>query len=359
MKIVAFRPFLKKLALTKPYTIAYNTFSDVELVFLEVILSNGVVGIGSASPAEEVVGETSAQTLKNLQSTYFEQFIGRDIRHFQQLIFETKVQFPHLPGTQAAVDIALHDAFGKAIGCSVVEFYGQKIKSLPTSVTIGIMNVEETLKEAKEFERLGFKVLKVKTGLDVEDDIERIVKLREQFGNSMTLRVDANQGYTIAELLRFQRQTQDLAIELIEQPLPVGKEQELRQLDAAIRAKLTGDESLKTAAYALAYSVEPKPFGIFNIKLMKCGGIFGAKEIANIAQQAAVDLFWGCNDESIISITAALHAAFSCQNTKYIDLDGSFDLAEDIVTGGFQLENGRLSIIPKAGFGFDKIESFS
>jgi L-Ala-D/L-Glu epimerase len=42
----------------------------------------------------------------------------------------------------------------------------------------------------------------------------------------------------------------------------------------------------------------------------------------------------GCNDESIISITAALHMAYACPNTKYIDLDGSFDLMEDLVTGG-------------------------
>lgn len=357
MKIVAFRPFLKKLALTKSYTIAYNTFSDVELVFLEIHLANGVVGIGSASPAEEVVGETATQTLANLQSPFFEQFIGRDIRHFKQLIFETNAQFSNLPGTQAAVDIALHDAFGKAIGCSIVEFYGQKIKALPTSVTIGIMNVDATLREAAAFAQLGFNVLKVKTGLQVEEDIERIVKLRERFGNQFVIRVDANQGYSLEELHKFYLATKNYAIELIEQPLPVGKETELASLDSAIRNVLTGDESLKTAAYALQYSVSPKPFGIFNIKLMKCGGIVGAKEIAIIAQNAQIDLFWGCNDESIISITAALHAAYSCQNTKYIDLDGSFDLAEDLVTGGFRLENGSLSIIPKAGFGFERIDN--
>ena len=68
--------------------------------------------------------------------------------------------------------------------------------------------------------------------------------------------------------------------------------------------------------------------------------LFKVKEIAIIAQNASIDLFWGCNDESIISITAALHAAYSCPNTKYIDLDGSFDLAEDLVTGGFKIENG-------------------
>jgi L-alanine-DL-glutamate epimerase-like enolase superfamily enzyme len=57
-----------------------------------------------------------------------------------------------------------------------------------------------------------------------------------------------------------------------------------------------------------------------------------------------VELFWGCNDESLLSITAALHVAYSCPHTRYIDLDGSFDLASDFFTGGFQLKDGILMI---------------
>jgi L-alanine-DL-glutamate epimerase-like enolase superfamily enzyme len=84
---------------------------------------------------------------------------------------------------------------------------------------------------------------------------------------------------------------------------------------------------------------------------MKCGGMSGALEIANIAKNAGISLFWGCNDESIISITAALHAAYACPNTRYIDLDGSFDLAEDVVTGGFQLRDGSLHLTGQSGLG--------
>jgi L-alanine-DL-glutamate epimerase-like enolase superfamily enzyme len=56
-----------------------------------------------------------------------------------------------------------------------------------------------------------------------------------------------------------------------------------------------------------------------------------------------------------VSITAALHAAFACPNTRYLDLDGSFDLAEDLVSGGFVLENGTLRIGDKPGFGLEKV----
>jgi L-alanine-DL-glutamate epimerase-like enolase superfamily enzyme len=352
MKIVAVRSYLKNMALTKPYTIAYNTFSDVSLAFLEVELENGIIGYGSGSPAEEVVGETTQQTAINLKTDFVQNFIGKDIRHFQQIIFETILQFPHLPGTQAAIDIALHDAFGKFIGISVTEFYGQKIKALPTSVTIGIKNVEETLIEAQGYKELGFKILKVKTGLDVTEDIERVVKLKEQFGSYFKIRVDANQGYTILDLKQFIQATKGKDLELIEQPMPVGAEKDLLTLSWTERKLLAADESLKNPQAALMLASNEKPFGIYNIKLMKCGGLVGALGIANIAYNAGIDLFWGCNDESIISITAALHVAYACPNTKYIDLDGSFDLAEDLVKGGFEIVEGEMQINHAPGFGF-------
>lgn len=353
MKIKAIRSYLKNVRLKKPYTIAYNTYYDVSLAFLEVELANGIIGYGSGSPSEDVVGETTQQTSINLQTDFVQAFVGRDIRQFNELIYETTLQFPIFPGTIAAIDIALHDAFGKYIELPIAQFYGQKIKSLPTSITIGICDVQETLTQAIEYKKLGFRILKVKTGINPAVDLERIIKLYEMFGDYFIIRVDANQGYTCDELTWFMKSTNSYQIELIEQPLKVGLENELLKLNHADRKILAADESLKNVQSAISLATKEPPFGIFNIKLMKCGGIIGAKEIATIAQASSIDLFWGCNDESIISITAALHVAYSCQNTKYLDLDGSFDLAEDIVTGGFEIIDGYMHINNNTGFGID------
>jgi len=355
MKIVSIRPLLKKLALSKPYTIAGYTFTDAENVFLEIELENGMVGLGAASPAEEVVGETGSQTFTQLQAEFFQAWMGKDIRHFRTLIADTCQAFPALPGTQAVVDIALHDAFCQYLGIPIVALYGQKIHQLPTSVTIGIMSVDETLREAEAYKALGFRVLKVKTGENVEEDCERVLKLHERFGITFTIRVDANQGYGFEELTKFIRTTQHVGIEVIEQPLVVGEESTLLSLDSGVRERLVADESLKDARKALQLTHSPQPFGVFNIKLMKCGGILNAFDIATIAKQADIGLFWGCNDESRVSIAAALHAAFACPNTRYLDLDGSFDLAEDLVTGGFVLEEGYLRLTDKPGLGVERI----
>lgn len=351
MKIHSFRCWLEKLPLSKPYTIAYSTSEDAEIVFLELVLENGNTGLGAASPFEEVVGEKPADTLQHLQSGFLDSFIGRDIRHFNKLIDEAAAFFPHLPGTLAAIDIALHDAFGKFLGIPVLEFYGQKISALPTSVTIGIKDVSATLADAREYLALGFRVLKIKTGLNPDQDIERVLKLREEFGRDLVIRVDANQGYDLSHLKKFLQGTASAALELIEQPLPAGADEDLLQLSPADRKRLVADESLvdKPAAFQLAHS--PHRYGIYNIKLMKCGGIKAARDMALLAEQGRIDLFWGCNDESIVSITAALHTALSCSNTRYLDLDGSLELSRDLVTGGFKLDKGCLIPLNLPGFG--------
>jgi L-alanine-DL-glutamate epimerase-like enolase superfamily enzyme len=226
---------------------------------------------------------------------------------------------------------------------------------LPTSVTIGIKGVTETLAEAAEYAAMGFRALKVKTGLDPLEDAERMIRLYERYGSQMQLRVDANQGYSFSQLQSFLQMTAQVPLEVIEQPLPAGKENELLALAEADRQGLCADESLLDEAAAIRLSKPPLPFGIFNIKLMKCGGIRSARQMAACAAPAGIQLFWGCNDESMASITAALHVAYSCANTRFLDLDGSFDLSRDFVEDGFFLREGMMYLSDAPGLGLKRL----
>jgi L-alanine-DL-glutamate epimerase-like enolase superfamily enzyme len=355
MKIKDIKVWSVDLGNTKPYTIAFKTVDEVKNAFVEITLDNGLTGIGAGNPSEYVVGETLEQCLDALQEKNIEFLIGRDIREFNQLTFDVWKRFPENPSARAALDIALYDVFTKFLDVPLVKFLGQKIKKLPTSNTIGIKNVEETLKEAEDYIKRGFRVLKVKLGRDLMEDVERIMKLREKFGPNIIIRIDANQGYTVEQTIQFYGRTYDLDVELIEQPLPAKAISEMKSLPPEVREKVAADESLLTPADAIELLKPPKAAKIFNIKLMKCGGVSQALKIADIALHEDVDLFWGCNDESIVSITAALHTAFACTNTKYIDLDGSLDLARDVVKGGFILKDGYMSCSDKPGLGVERI----
>ncbi len=353
MKITAVTVWKEDLKLTRPYTIAYETISAVENLFVTLEGENGLVGMGAGSPAPEVTGETMADC--QAAGPVIEDVLkGKDVRTAPALLRTLQTRLGATPAALAAADIALHDLAAQGLGLPLVDILGRAHTALPTSITIGIMSVEETLEEAGEYVDRGFTILKIKTGHDPEEDIERILKVRERFGPGIRIRVDANQGYSPEDYARFFQATQD-CVEFSEQPLRADAIRAMQQLEEPMRREAAADESLLTPAHVPALLQEPRPFGIFNIKLMKCGGIGPGREIACMAQAAGIDLMWGCMDESVVSITAALHGALASPATRYLDLDGSLDLARDLVSGGFTLENGILNPLDKPGLGVERI----
>jgi len=203
MKIKKIESWSADLGNVKPYTIAFKTINEVRNAFVEITLDDGTTGIGAGNPSEYVVGENIDQCMEALQEGNLEFLIGRDIRELNQLTYEVWKNFPENPSARAALDIALHDVFTKHLDIPLVKFLGQKIKRMATSNTIGIKGVKETLDEAEDYVKRGFKVLKVKLGRDLEEDVERLMKLRERFGNGLAIRVDANQGYTPEQTIQF------------------------------------------------------------------------------------------------------------------------------------------------------------
>ncbi len=347
MKIEKIEIDLIDIALSRPYTIAYKTTSSIQSLIIKIILKNGTVGIGSSNVSKYVVGLTTEDSFKN-SLLYRDKLIGKDIDSFSSIIEDVENEFINDPGSKAAYNIALHDTICKKNDISLGKFLGRKVKNIPTSITVGIKNVEETISEINEYLSKGFQFIKIKLGNQVDEDIERIQKIDDVFGNRIHIRIDANQGWTVKDTIKFCDKTKN--IELIEQPLPVRKLNEYLSFSESIKKVIALDESLVTLGDAIRLSSDN--YGkIFNIKLMKCGGITSGQSIANQALKSNIDLMWGCNDESIISISAALNTALSFENTKYLDLDGSFDLEKDLVSGGFSLNNGILEPIDRPGLG--------
>jgi L-alanine-DL-glutamate epimerase-like enolase superfamily enzyme len=281
--------------------------------------------------------------------------IGRELTDLDLLCSEIQDHLADSPSARTALEVALFDCYAIWKNKPLVQVLGQQIESLPTSITIGIMGVDATLNEAAEYIQRGFCHIKVKLGNNLEEDIERVVKLNERYGSEIKLRVDANQGYNVVETKEFYYQTRSHKLELIEQPLPADQIEEMRSLPEDLRRILAADESLIGPKDADRLIGKMPACGIFNIKLMKCGGISQAQLISRKAEGSNIDLMWGCNDESIISIAAALHTALSHKRTRFLDLDGSLDLARDVVVGGFTIKNGIMRVNGQPGLGLSKV----
>ncbi|MCM2269631.1 MAG: dipeptide epimerase [Thermoanaerobaculia bacterium] len=342
------------VALTQPYAIASGTTAAVELVTVRVESDSGLAGVGAATPEPTVTGETFAACLAALAPERTAALAGADLGDFAALAARIEEDWHTTPAAAAALDMALHDLRARALGTPLVTLLGRAHQAMPTSVTIGILPCDESVAQAASHVAHGFRALKLKIGRDLGADLERVAAIRERVGDGVALRVDANCGFRPADVAPLVAACERHDVELVEQPCPPGDDAALAALPAAARRRLVADESIHTPADALrlAHAAGGAPlYGGYVVKLMKCGGVTPALRIAAIAESAGIDLMWGCMDESVVGIAAALHAAYASPATRWLDLDGSFDLARDPARGGFLLVAGRLTTLPAPGLG--------
>jgi len=354
MKIIAVEAYPIALTLKEPYTIAYDTISSVVNVLLRVETDQKIIGYGCAAPDQHVTGETPETILKAMNDVVEPVLKGGDPLRPALLLEQLQAQMASQPTALAAVDMALHDTLGKASGLPLWKLLGGFRDRIITSITIGILPEQETIEHAKRYVAQGFKSLKLKGGLEVENDIVRVIKVREAVGRAIELRFDANQGFTVAQALHFIEKTRRAGLALIEQPTPKDQPQLLGEVSRRATVPIMADESLVTPGDAFRLA-QNELVAMMNIKLMKAGGIAAAMEIDSVARSAGLPVMVGCMDEAALAIAAGLHFALARPNVKYADLDGHFDLIDDPTDGAVILRDGVLYPSDRPGLGIDRI----
>jgi L-Ala-D/L-Glu epimerase len=350
MKIKSIEYFRLDMPLAVPYTIAYETVSKTTNIILKIETDKGITGWGCAAPDIEVTGETAEDVIKNIETFVVPLLKNQLPFQIAKVVHVLKQQAKGASSTLAMVDIALHDLLARKAKLPLYQVLGGYKNSIPTSITIGILPLEETLKQAKDFLQQGFSIIKLKGGLDLNEDIEKVLKFREKLGNNFNLRFDANQGYTANQAIEFIDKTKSAVIEILEQPSCQTKEHVMGEVTQNVSVPVMADESIKTLndAFRLASN---NLIDMVNIKIMKVGGILESQHINSVAKAAGMEVMIGCIDECALGISAGLHFALSRPNIEYADLDGHLDLLNDPFLNLFHLKNGILFPSDSPGLG--------
>ena len=196
----------------------------------------------------------------------------------------------------------------------------------------------ETVEMARDRVRQGFRILKIKGGLDADEDVRRIHAVCDALPN-ITVRLDADGGYSVEDAIAVARALQD-RVEMLEQPVaPEEGFQALRRVREQSPVPILADQSAVGPASALEIAGAHAADGI-SIKLATCGGLSCARQMDSIARAARLTTMVGCVHEPALLVAAELAFALGSPAVRYGDLDGFVDLVGDPTVPGLRAARG-------------------
>ena len=349
VKITDVDAYYYDLPLLEPFKISIAEMKDALNVLVRLHTNQGIVGWGEAAPFPALSGDTQATSIAAAKDMA-ELVKGQDALNYVKIINAINSFIPHNTCIKAAFDMALFDILGKVADLPLYKLLGGAKNSFETDLTISLHTPEETAIRGLEAVKKGFKTIKAKVGVSMESDVARIKALREAVGPEISIRIDANQGWSVPEAIKTLDRLTEYDIQLIEQPVSASDLAGLKQVRNSVKIPVMADEALFSPADALQI-IKSEAADYLNIKLMKAGGILPSLKIAHLGEAAGLRCMVGCMNESNLSISAGAHLHASQSNIVFADLDTSFFLKVDPVIGGITINNGMVTLPEQAGIG--------
>jgi L-Ala-D/L-Glu epimerase len=343
---------LHRFSLTKavPLAISRGTTATVERLLLEVE-HDGVVGQGETGGFETGHRSFSTEAVAAELETVLPRLQGPDPASFPRDPSMRQALEPVLealsPPARCALDMALHDWWGKRLGLPLWQLWGLDAQACSaTSVTLGLGSVAQVLARLQRWQhQLGAPPSRVKLKLGSPDgpdhDRDLVAAVRAALSAGLAgdgsgfrseLQVDANGGWDLGTAQRLIPWLAEQGVVLVEQPLPALADPEadtagFAALDLHCPIALVADESCWDLGDLLRLA--PHVDGV-NLKLLKSGGLSEALLMARTARRLGLDLMLGCYSDSALLNGAA---AQLLPLVRWPDLDSHLNLLDDPFVG--------------------------
>ncbi|TNM67602.1 chloromuconate cycloisomerase [Streptomyces sp. NP160] len=349
---------LLDVPLVRPHRFARTGMTAQPVMLLTITTSGGATGTGEGVvPGGPWWGGESVETMQLVVERYLAPvLLGRRVDDIDCLQRDLGDVVAGNLFAKAAVEVALHDAWARALGVPVHTLLGGLARtSVPVTWALGTEPAGEVVDEAlAKLDGGGHTSFKLKMGAqEPAADVARVVEVAEKLRDSASVRVDLNARWDLATSLRWLPALADAGVDLVEQPVPAAEVDWLRQISADLRIPVMADESLRTPsdAFRLASSGAA---GVFSVKTTKSGGLRRCAEITAIGAAAGVPCHAGTSIEGPVGTAATLHLACAAPGMTWgSELFGPLLMTEQLAVQPLRYADGHLHLPDGPGLGVD------
>ena len=321
---------------THPFGISRSTHAHYDIVYI-YLEGEGITGRGEAAPSGRY-DEFTDDILNVLKSGISLPESMSDPVAFSDIVL---AQCKGIKALEVAFSMAILDWWCQMEAMPLYQYLDADPSIAPkTSYTISIGDPD--LIPDKVHEGMPYAILKVKLGIGLSEDKAMMNAIREH--TDKLIRVDANEGWDLSTGIEMCKWLADQNVEFVEQPFKSTNLTDTAELRSKSPLPLIADEN------SLYSGDIPGIEGVFdgiNIKLMKCGSIFEAQKMIQMARERDMQIMLGCMIESSVGITAAAHLS---PLVDYADLDGNLLINNDPYSGVL-VEDGYLKLPGGSGLG--------
>lgn len=316
-----------------------------ESLIVRVSTDDGLVGFGECSGPPRVVG-AAVDHLAPL-------ILGGDPlkrqSHANGLLLRAREEGPGglLFAAAGGIDMALWDLTGKALGIPISVLLGgpvrDAVKVYAASVYFG--SLSEAVRTAEQLAGAGFDAIKVKVGMGLDSDDERVAAIRETLGPAVKVLLDANGAYDAKTAISLAQRVARHEIYWIEEPVPASDLEGAIIVRNAGAIRTAGGEALHTR-FAFEPWLSRRALDVAMPDLGRCGGLTEAAAIAAMAAACRIAVSphcWGCS----VGLAASVHLAAALPNCEILEFDAHPDPLRDALLGAQLRPDKALIRVPE------------
>jgi L-alanine-DL-glutamate epimerase-like enolase superfamily enzyme len=336
----------------KPLRFASGSIEYADNVLVEIVTSDGVVGIAEAPPRPYTYGETQDSILAVINQVFAPAVTGLSVLDREE-VRRRLARTVGNPAAKAAIDMALWDAWGKIIDTSVHRLLGGFVDELPVSHMLGFDDPDVVAADAVELrETLGITTFKIKVGRrPIHLDIAVCRAVRAAVGPEVELYVDGNRGWTAAESARAVRLLDDVGLSRVEELCPADDVVGRRWLVSRCPLPFVADESVSTPA-DVTREILAGSANAVSIKTARTG-FSDSLRVSHLAEGLGIDVVIGNQIDAQLGTVCSLAFGASQEITSRnaAELSNYLDLTDDLLDEPLVITDGRMRVLDGPGLG--------